>query len=52
MDRDILVRVPIIPMIFTNLMNSKSIRIFEGFEKVTILGGFLLLSPRELLNFY
>ena len=51
-DRDILVRVLIIPMIFTDLINSKSIRIFEGFEKVTILGCFLLLSAREFFNFY
>ena len=50
-DRDILGRVLIIPMIFTDLINSKSIRIFEGFEKVTILGGFLPLSPREILHF-
>ena len=51
MDRDILGRVLILPMIFAQLINSKSIGIFEGFEKVTFLGGFLPLSPRELLHF-
>ena len=56
-ERDILSRVLIIPMIFTHLIftdliNSNSIGILEGCEKLTILGGFLPLSPREPLHFY
>ena len=39
------------PMNLTHLLISKSIGNSEGFEKVSILGGFLPLSPRELLYF-
>ena len=41
----------LLPIIFTHLLISKSIGNSEGFEKVSILGGFLPLSPWELLYF-
>ena len=41
----------LLPIIFTHLLISKSIGNSEGFEKVSILGGFLPLSPWELLHF-
>ena len=42
---DILGTVFLLPKIFTQLLISKSLGISEGFEKVTILGDFLPLSP-------